>query len=54
MIELHIAPTPNAHKVSIALEEMGLKYEIHRVNINEGDQFKPEFLAFSPNNRIPA
>ncbi|NCF49483.1 MAG: glutathione S-transferase [Bacteroidetes bacterium] len=54
MIELHIAPTPNAHKVSIALEEMGLKYEIHRININEGDQFKPEFLAFSPNNRIPA
>ena len=54
MIELYFAPTPNGHKVSIALEELGLPYEIHRVNIGEGDQFKPEFLAFSPNNRIPA
>ena len=54
MIELHFAPTPNGHKISIALEELGLDYEVHRVNIGQGDQFKPEFLAFSPNNRIPA
>ena len=54
MIELYFAPTPNGHKVSVALEELGLPYEIHRINIGEGDQFKPEFLAFSPNNRIPA
>ena len=54
MIELHYAPTPNGHKVSIALEEMALPYEVHRVDIGKGDQFKPEFLAFSPNNRIPA
>ena len=54
MIELHYAPTPNGHKVSIALEELGLDYEVHRVNIGEGDQFLPKFLAFSPNNRIPA
>ena len=54
MIELHYAPTPNGHKIAIALEELGLDYEVHRVNIGEGDQFKPEFLAFSPNNRIPA
>ena len=54
MIELHYAPTPNGHKIAIALEELGLDYEVHRVNIGEGDQFKSEFLAFSPNNRIPA
>ena len=54
MIELYFAPTPNGHKVSVALEELGLPYEIYRINIGEGDQFKPEFLAFSPNNRIPA
>jgi GST-like protein len=54
MIELHYAPTPNGHKISIALEEMALPYEVHRVDIGKGDQFKPEFLAFSPNNRIPA
>ena len=54
MIELHYAPTPNGHKIAIALEELGLDYEVQRVNIGEGDQFKPEFLAFSPNNRIPA
>ena len=54
MIELHYAPTPNGHKISIVLEELGLDYEVHRVNIGQGDQFKPEFLAFSPNNRIPA
>ncbi len=54
MIELYYWPTPNGHKISIALEEMGLDYEIVAVNIGKGDQFKPEFLAFSPNNRMPA
>ena len=54
MIELHYAPTPNGHKIAIALEELALPYETHRVDIGQGDQFKPEFLAFSPNNRIPA
>jgi GST-like protein len=54
MIELHYAPTPNGHKIAIALEELGLDYQVHRVNIGQGDQFKPDFLAFSPNNRIPA
>jgi len=54
MIELYYWPTPNGHKISIALEEMGLDYNFKSVNIGKGDQFKPEFLAFSPNNRIPA
>lgn len=53
-IELHYWPTPNGWKVSIALEEMGLPYALHPVNIGAGDQFKPEFLAISPNNRMPA
>lgn len=54
MIELYYWPTPNGHKISIALEEMGLEYRVVPVNIGSGDQFKPEFLAFSPNNRMPA
>jgi len=54
MIELYYWPTPNGHKISIALEEMGLDYTIKSVNIGKGDQFKPKFLAFSPNNRMPA
>ena len=54
MIELYYWPTPNGHKISIALEEMGLAYDVKPVNIGTGDQFKPEFLAFSPNNRMPA
>ena len=54
MIQLYYWPTPNGHKISIALEEMGLAYEVKPVNIGAGDQFKPEFLAFSPNNRMPA
>lgn len=54
MIELYYWPTPNGHKISIALDEMGLDYTIKSVNIGKGDQFKPEFLAFSPNNRMPA
>lgn len=54
MIELHTWPTPNGHKIHIMLEETGLPYQVHAVNIRTGDQFKPEFLAISPNNRIPA
>jgi GSH-dependent disulfide-bond oxidoreductase len=54
MIDLHYWPTPNGHKVTIALEEMGLEYQIFRVNIGAGDQFKPEFLKIAPNNRMPA
>ena len=53
-IEVYYWPTPNGHKVTIALEEMGLPYEIKPVNIGRGDQFTPEFLAISPNNRMPA
>jgi GSH-dependent disulfide-bond oxidoreductase len=54
MIDLHYWPTPNGHKITIALEEMGLPYIIHSVNIGAGDQFKPEFLKIAPNNRMPA
>jgi GST-like protein len=54
MIDLYYWPTPNGHKVTIALEEMGLEYSIKPVNIGKGDQFEPDFLAFSPNNRMPA
>ena len=54
MIELYYWPTPNGHKVTMFLEEAGLDYGIHPVDISAGDQFKPEFLAFSPNNRMPA
>jgi GST-like protein len=54
MIDLFYWGTPNGHKISIALEELALPYEVHAVNIGRGDQFKPEFLAVSPNNRIPA
>ena len=54
MIDLHYWTTPNGHKITIFLEEAGLPYRIVRVNIGKGDQFKPEFLAISPNNRIPA
>ena len=54
MIDLYYWPTPNGHKISIALEEMGLEYNVIPVNIGTGDQFKPEFLAFSPKNRMPA
>lgn len=53
-IELHYWPTPNGHKITIALEEMGLPYEIRPVNIGKGEQFRAEFLAISPNNRMPA
>jgi GST-like protein len=54
MIDVYSWPTPNGHKVHIMLEETGLEYRVHGVNIREGDQFKPEFLRISPNNRIPA
>jgi GST-like protein len=53
-IEFYFWPTPNGWKISIALEEMKLKYEMKPVNIGKGDQFKPEFMAISPNNRMPA
>jgi GSH-dependent disulfide-bond oxidoreductase len=53
MIDLHYWPTPNGHKITIALEEMGLAYQIFRVDIGKGDQFKPEFLKIGPNNRMP-
>ena len=54
MIDLYYWPTPNGHKITLFLEEAGLDYKIVPVNIGAGDQFKPEFLAFSPNNRMPA
>jgi GST-like protein len=54
VIDLYHWPTPNGWKISIALEEMGLPYQVLPVNIGRGEQFKPEFLAVSPNNRIPA
>lgn len=54
MIELHYWPTPNGHKVTIFLEEAGLAYEIHPVNIGKGEQFNPDFLKIAPNNRMPA
>src|SRR5436305_6415735 len=54
MIDLHYAPTPNGWKISIMLEELGLPYKVIPVNIRAGDQFKPEFLAVSPNNQIRA
>jgi GST-like protein len=53
-IELWTWNTPNGRKISVALDEMGLPYSVHPVNISKGEQFNPDFLAFSPNNRIPA
>lgn len=53
-IDLYYWPTPNGWKISIMLEECGLPYNVIPVNISAGDQFKPAFLAFSPNNRMPA
>ncbi|WP_106755288.1 glutathione binding-like protein [Pannonibacter carbonis] len=53
-IELHYWPTPNGWKISILLEELGVPYDLKLVNIGKGDQFKPEFLAIAPNNRMPA
>ena len=54
MIELYYWPTPNGWKISIMLEETGLPYTVHPVNIGRGEQFNPDFLRISPNNRIPA
>jgi GST-like protein len=54
VIELWTWNTPNGRKISVALEEMGLAYTVKPVDISKGEQFNPEFLAFSPNNRIPA
>ncbi len=53
-IDLYYWPTPNGWKITIALAEMGLPYTLHKVNIGTGDQFKPDFLAIAPNNRMPA
>jgi GSH-dependent disulfide-bond oxidoreductase len=53
-ITVHYWPTPNGHKITIMLEELGAPYELAFVNIAKGDQFKPEFLAISPNNKMPA
>ena len=54
MIDLHYWTTPNGHKITVFLEEAGLDYRIHPVNIGKGEQFAPEFLRIAPNNRIPA
>ena len=54
MIDLYIWTTPNGRKVSIMLEEIGLPYEVHPVNLSKGEQFNPEYLAINPNNKIPA
>ena len=53
-IDLYYWPTPNGWKISIALEELGLPYELHKVDIGAGDQFKPDFLKIAPNNKMPA
>ena len=52
MIDLYYWPTPNGHKISIMLEECGLEYNVVPVAIGAGDQFRPEFLKISPNNRL--
>ena len=54
MIDLYTAATPNGQKIHIMLEECGLDFEAHWVDIDAGDQFEPDFLAISPNNKIPA
>jgi len=54
MIELYTAPTPNGYKASIALEEMGIPYHVHTINLLEGQQRSPEYLKICPNGRIPA
>ena len=54
MIDLHYWPTPNGHKITLFLEEAGLEYRIHPVNIGKGEQFAPAFLKIAPNNRMPA
>ena len=54
MIDLYTWTTPNGRKVSILLEELGVEYTVHPINIGQGDQTSPEFLAIGPNNKIPA
>lgn len=54
MIDLHYWPTPNGHKITLMLEETGLDYAIHAVDIGKGEQFAPDFLKIAPNNRMPA
>src|SRR5690242_2945817 len=54
MIDLYYWTTPNGHKITLFLEEAGLEYKIHPVNIGKGEQFAPQFLQIAPNNRIPA
>lgn len=54
MIDLYYSPTPNGHKITLFLEETGLPYRLHRVDLKSGDQFQPAFLAISPNNKMPA
>ena len=54
MIDLYYWPTPNGHKITIFLEEAGVAYKIHPVNIGKGEQFVPDFLKIAPNNRMPA
>ncbi|MDG2525300.1 glutathione binding-like protein [Stenotrophomonas sp. HITSZ_GD] len=54
MIDFHYWPTPNGHKITLFLEEAGLAYTVKPVNIGAGDQFKPDYLAISPNNKMPA
>ena len=54
MIDLYYWPTPNGHKISIFLEEAGVPYTIHPINIGKGEQFAPDFLKIAPNNRMPA
>jgi GSH-dependent disulfide-bond oxidoreductase len=54
MLQLYSWPTPNGHKIHIMLEECGLAYQLHPINIGAGDQFKPDFLKISPNNKMPA
>ena len=53
MIELYTSPTPNGYKISVALEELEIPYNVHVVNLQSGDQKKPEFLSLNPNGRIP-
>jgi len=53
-LQLHAFDTPNGRKVTVALEEMGLPYDVHVVDITKNEQFEPDFLAISPNNKIPA
>ena len=54
MIHLYYFPTPNGQKITILLEELGIPYQLHKIDITKNEQFSPEFLKISPNNKIPA